>query len=98
MFEQITSIPGYQVYIWLLSILGSAAIHLRVRGDYSRPAVVETLLIYLAGVGGFISIISFFMHTFAADMIAASIGWPAVKTAEVEAGTADPWLAMYGED
>lgn len=51
MFEQITSIPGYQVYIWLLSILGSAAIHLRVRGDYSRPAVVETLLIYLAGVG-----------------------------------------------
>lgn len=28
----------------------------------------------------------------------AAIGWPAVKVAEVEAGTADPWLAMYGED
>jgi hypothetical protein len=28
----------------------------------------------------------------------ASIGWPAVKVAEVEAGTADPWLAMIGED
>lgn len=27
-----------------------------------------------------------------------SIGWPVVKVAEVEAGTADPWLAMYGED
>ncbi|MFN3668767.1 MAG: S1/P1 Nuclease [Brevundimonas sp.] len=27
-----------------------------------------------------------------------SIGWPAVKVAEVEAGTVDPWLAMYGED
>ena len=27
-----------------------------------------------------------------------SIGWPAVKVNEVEAGTADPWLAMYGED
>ncbi|MFA4892110.1 S1/P1 Nuclease [Brevundimonas sp.] len=27
-----------------------------------------------------------------------SIGWPAVKVAEVEAGTTDPWLAMYGED
>jgi len=27
-----------------------------------------------------------------------SIGWPAVKVAEVEAGTADPWLAMVGED
>jgi hypothetical protein len=27
-----------------------------------------------------------------------SIGWPAVKVAEVEAGTADPWMAMYGED
>lgn len=26
------------------------------------------------------------------------IGWPSVKVAEVEAGTADPWLAMYGED
>ncbi len=27
-----------------------------------------------------------------------SIGWPAVKVAEVEAGTADPWLAMIGDD
>ncbi len=27
-----------------------------------------------------------------------SIGWPAVKVAEVEAGTADPWAAMIGED
>ncbi|HWQ86178.1 S1/P1 Nuclease [Brevundimonas sp.] len=27
-----------------------------------------------------------------------AIGWPAVKVADVEAGTADPWLAMYGED
>lgn len=27
-----------------------------------------------------------------------SIGWPAVKVAEVEAGTADPWTAMVGED
>ena len=27
-----------------------------------------------------------------------AIGWPAVKVNEVEAGTVDPWLAMYGED
>lgn len=27
-----------------------------------------------------------------------SIGWPAVKVAEVEAGAADPWTAMIGED
>lgn len=27
-----------------------------------------------------------------------SIGWPAIKVAEVEAGTADPWAAMVGED
>ena len=27
-----------------------------------------------------------------------AIGWPAVKVNEVEAGTADAWLAMYGED
>ncbi|MDQ8029116.1 MAG: S1/P1 Nuclease [Brevundimonas sp.] len=27
-----------------------------------------------------------------------NIGWPAVKVAEVEAGTVDPWLAMHGED
>jgi hypothetical protein len=32
------------------------------------------------------------------DAGAQSIGWPAVKVAEVEAGTADPWLAMIGED
>lgn len=28
----------------------------------------------------------------------ASIGWPAVKVAEVEAGTIDPWLSMIGDD
>lgn len=28
----------------------------------------------------------------------ASVGWPQVKVAEVEAGTADPWLAMIGQD
>lgn len=27
-----------------------------------------------------------------------SIGWPAIKVAEVEAGTADPWLSMIGQD
>jgi len=27
-----------------------------------------------------------------------AIGWPAVKVNEVEAGAADPWLAMYGAD
>ncbi|RZJ96790.1 MAG: S1/P1 Nuclease, partial [Brevundimonas sp.] len=27
-----------------------------------------------------------------------SIGWPAVKVAEVEAGAADPWLSLVGED
>lgn len=26
------------------------------------------------------------------------IGWPKVSVADVEAGTADPWLAMYGDD
>ena len=28
----------------------------------------------------------------------ASIGWPAIKVAEVETGGADPWLALIGED
>lgn len=28
----------------------------------------------------------------------AAIGWPAVKVAEVEAGSADPWLSLIGED
>nr|WP_314439017.1 S1/P1 Nuclease [uncultured Brevundimonas sp.] len=28
----------------------------------------------------------------------ASIGWPAVKVNEVEAGTVDPWVSMVGED
>ncbi|MGV9006788.1 MAG: S1/P1 Nuclease [Brevundimonas sp.] len=27
-----------------------------------------------------------------------SVGWPAVKVSEVEAGTVDPWLSMIGED
>jgi hypothetical protein len=77
MFDQITSIPGYQVYIWLLAIFGSATIHLLLTGARSRPALVEVLLIYLAGIGGFIGIISFFMHTIWADLIVTNIGWPA---------------------
>lgn len=28
----------------------------------------------------------------------ASVGWPAVKVAEVEAGRTDPWVALIGED
>lgn len=28
----------------------------------------------------------------------ASIGWPAVKVSEVEAGTVDPWVSMIGAD
>ena len=32
------------------------------------------------------------------DAADEEIGWPKVKVAEVEAGLADPWLAMYGED
>lgn len=28
----------------------------------------------------------------------SAIGWPGVKVAEVEAGTADPWISMVGED
>ncbi len=28
----------------------------------------------------------------------SSVGWPAVKVAEVEAGTTDPWTAMVGDD
>jgi len=27
-----------------------------------------------------------------------AVGWPAVKVAEVEAGTADPWVSMLGSD
>ena len=32
------------------------------------------------------------------DSADSRIGWPAVEVAAVEAGTADPWLAMIGED
>jgi len=32
------------------------------------------------------------------DAAGQSIGWPAVKVADVEAGAAEPWLAMVGED
>lgn len=32
------------------------------------------------------------------ESAAASIGWPAVKVNEVEAGMVDPWLSMIGED
>ena len=28
----------------------------------------------------------------------SSVGWPAVKVAEVEAGSVDPWMSMVGED
>jgi hypothetical protein len=52
MIDALTSIPGWQVFIWTLAISVPAAIHLRAvqHGDRARRA--EVVLMHVLGVSG----------------------------------------------
>ena len=95
MIESLTSIPGWQVYTWIIGIIVPAAIHLRARsGDRSRRS--EIVLMYVLGVSGAIGMFNSVMHTVFAQKVAESIGWPAGNPFQTEVGFANLAIGIVG--
>ena len=96
MIGVLTSVPGWQVYVWILAIILPAAIHLRAarHQDHSRRS--EVVLMYVLGVSGAIGMFNVVMHTVFASDVAASIGWPAGNPFQTEVGFANLAIGIVG--
>jgi hypothetical protein len=89
MIETLTSIPGWQVYMWTLAISLPAAIHLRAARYRDRASRSEIVLMYVLGVTGAIGMFNVVTHTVFASDVATSIGWPAGNPFQTEVGFAN---------
>ena len=96
MTESLTSIPGWQVYVWILAIGSPAAIHVRMARPRDRAQRAEIVLMYVLSVSGAIGMFNVVSHTFFADGIAASIGWPAGNPFQTEVGFANLAIGIVG--
>lgn len=92
----LTSIPGWQVYTWIVGIGVPAAIHLRAARPRNRSRRSEIVLMYVLGVSGAIGMFNFVMHTVFAQDVAASIGWPAGSPFQTEVGFANLAIGLIG--
>ena len=96
MVSALTSVPGWQVYLWILAISLPAAIHLSL-GRYSdRSGRSEVVLMYVLGVSGAIGMFNVVAHTVFASDVAASIGWPAGNPFQMEVGFANLAIGILG--
>ena len=89
MASALTSIPGWQVYGWILAIALPAAIHLRAGRYNDRSRRSEVVLMYVLGVAGAIGMFNVVAHTVFASDVAASIGWPVGNPFQTEVGFAN---------
>jgi hypothetical protein len=96
MVSALTSIPGWQVYVWILAITLPAAIHLRVVRYDDRSRRSEVVLMYVLGVSGAIGMFNALAHTVFASDVAASIGWPAGNPFQTEVGFANFAIGIVG--
>lgn len=96
MIDALTSIAGWQVYVWTLAIILPTAIHLRVARHRDRSRGSEVVLMYVLGVSGAIGMFNVVMHTVFADDVAASIGWPAGNPFQTEVGFANLAIGIVG--
>jgi hypothetical protein len=96
MTDALTSIPGWQVYVWTLAIGLPAGIHLRAAGYGDRPRRSEIILMYVLGVSGAIGMFNFVTHTMFAGDVATSIGWPAGNPFQTEVGFANFAIGIVG--
>jgi hypothetical protein len=92
----LTSIPGWQVFAWVLAIGLPAAIHLRAVRHRDRSRRSEVVLMYVLGVSGAIGMFNFVTHTVFASDVAESIGWPAGNPFQTEVGFANFAIGMVG--
>jgi hypothetical protein len=96
MIDALTSIAGWQVYVWILAIALPAAVHLRTSGPHDRSRRSEILLLYVLGVSGAIGMFNVVTHTVFASDVAASIGWPADNPFQTEVGFANLAIGIVG--
>ena len=96
MIDTVTSIPGWQVYIWVVAIIVPAAIHVRHAGRRDRSGRAEIALMYVLGVSGAIGMFNILMHTAFASDVAATIGWPAGNPFQTEVGFANLAIGIVG--
>ena len=96
MITALTSIPGWQVYMWTVAIVLPAGIHLVSGGHRDRSHLAEIVLMYALGVSGAIGMFNAVVHTALADEVAASIGWPAGNPFQTEVAFANLALGIVG--
>ena len=96
MSDALTSIPGWQVYVWMLAISLPAAIHLRATRYPDRSRRSEVVLMYVLGVSGAIGMFNVVTHTAFASEVAAAIGWPAGTPFQTEVGFANLAIGIVG--
>lgn len=96
MTSALQSIPGWQVYVWILAIALPAAIHLRAGRHRDRSRRSEVVLMYLLGVSGAIGMFNVVSHTVFGNDVAASIGWPAGNPFQTEVGFANLAIGIVG--
>jgi hypothetical protein len=96
MTDTLTSIPGWQVYVWILAIGLPAAIHLGLAGHRDRAHASEAVLMYVLGVSGAIGMFNVVSHTVFASDVAASIGWPVGNPFQTEVGFANLAIGILG--
>jgi hypothetical protein len=96
MMNTLTSIPGWQVYVWILAISLPAAIHLGAARPRGRSRRSEAVLMYVLGVSGAIGMFNVLSHTVFASDVAASIGWPAGNPFQTEVGFANLAIGIVG--
>jgi hypothetical protein len=96
MIHVLGSIPGWQVYVWILAISIPAVIHLVATRERDRYRRAEAVLMYVLGVSGAIGMFNVVMHTVFARDVAASIGWPAGNPFQTEVAFANFAIGIVG--
>jgi hypothetical protein len=96
MIDTLTSIPGWQVYIWVVAISVPALIHVMHAGRRDRSGRSEIVLMYVLGVSGAIGMFNTMLHTVFASEVAATIGWPAGNPFQTEVGFANLAIGIVG--
>jgi hypothetical protein len=88
---------GGHVYIGLVSIILSTAIHFALSRHRTRQLAIELLLMYSIGVAGFRGIFGgFVVHYFFADEVARSIGWATGSPFQTEMAFANLAVGVLG--
>ena len=87
---------GYHVFVIYFFIIFFSSLQIYLRKGRTRAALLEIITVHLYGIGGFSGIVSFFFHTFQAERLAESIGWPAGNPFQTEVAVANLAIGILG--